>query len=128
MDRACLRRESGLHWAVVLLLQNHLGHEAFGLFHIDAIFVFLFGEEPARSGWSWFQGARGHRLMVPPPGYKFIPRTERCLPVLQEAPPKTPNLELQRVHNTATKGQTISCAGCIASLESQASLSRDGLL
>ena len=24
-------------------------------------------------------GARGHRLMVPPPGYKFIPRTERCL-------------------------------------------------
>ena len=26
-------------------------------------------------------GARGHRLMVPPPGYKFIPRTERCLPV-----------------------------------------------
>ncbi|CAL1132975.1 unnamed protein product [Cladocopium goreaui] len=23
------------------------------------------------------RGARGHRLMVPPPGYKFIPRTEQ---------------------------------------------------
>ncbi|CAK0859592.1 unnamed protein product [Prorocentrum cordatum] len=36
------------------------------------------GEAPrAAGGASQYGGPSGHRLMVPPPGYKFIPRTEK---------------------------------------------------
>ena len=94
------------------------------------VFDVLVGEEPARSGWSCFQ----NQVLEDTDLWYLLLATNSsrglsaaCLFCKTEAPVPS-NLELPHVHNTATKGQTISCGGCIASPESQASLSRDGLL